>query len=78
MAASLQLFEAFDNKFEEKKEFFFENVNFLRLSSNAAAPHARIAEITPLHMRESGGGLEIAAESQPIFSAVGYARQPII
>ena len=63
MAANLQLFEAFDNKFEEKKErkkkfenfffeknFFFENFLFLRPSSNAAAPHARIAEIliTPL------------------------------
>ena len=63
MAANLQLFEAFDNKFEEKKKgkkkfekiffeknFFFENFHFLRPSSNAAAPHARIAEIliTPL------------------------------
>ena len=57
MAANLQLFEAFDNKFEEKKKekkiwkfffeniFFFENFHFLRPSSNAAAPHARIAEI---------------------------------
>ena len=64
MAANLQLFEAFDNKFEEKKKekkkfenfffeniFFFENFHFLRPSSNAAAPHARIAEIliTPLY-----------------------------
>ena len=56
MAANLQLFEAFDNKFEEKKKekkteiFFFENFHFLRPSSNAAASHARIAEIliTPL------------------------------
>ena len=53
IAANLQLFEAFDKilkkkKFEKKK--FFENFNFLRPSSNAAAPHARIAEIliTPL------------------------------
>ena len=62
MAANLQLFEAFDDKFEEKKKekkiwkfffeknVFFENFHFLRPSSNAAAPHARIAEIliTPL------------------------------
>ena len=71
MAASLQLFEAFDNKFEEKKEFFFENVNFLRLSSNAAAPHARIAEIliTPLVgvlTGGGGGGTNLSIKSSPL------------
>ena len=60
MAANLQLLEAFDNKFEERKKieifffkFFFvelEHFHFLRPSSNAAASHARVAEIliTPL------------------------------
>ena len=53
IAANLQLFEAFDKNLKKKeigKKKFFENFNSLRPSSNAAAPHARIADllITPL------------------------------